>query len=302
MGSRHRGSGWLAAVLGVAVTISLAGCGKPGGVDGDLINGWPAFAKAVTPTPKVGACYDSDYAPIWYGEFKTLPCDQSHQAETAYVGTFTGSDAQRASPPSADSPSRKAAYAQCVKGATDYLGGDWHNAYVWLGLVIPSTAAWHGGARWYRCDLMATGDVERSTTSNLTSVKDGLRGDKPLAITCINTIETKSGGVQSETPTTCAKPHNGEFVGTATAASTAWPGDKGAQQQAEKACEAKVAKYMGFSGNRVANQWVGWLFFWPPQSDWEMGDRSFMCFAYAFTDSKKMTGSVKGLGDRAPKS
>jgi hypothetical protein len=292
----------LAAVLCVAVIIALSGCGKPGGVDGDLLNGWPAFAKAVTPTPKVGACYDSNYVPTWYGDFNTVPCDEGHQAETAYVGTFTGNDAERSSPPSTNSPSRRAAYSECVKAVKDYLGGDWHTAYVWLGLVLPSTAAWHGGARWYRCDLVPTDDVEYSTARASASVKDGLRGDKPLAITCINTIETKSGGVQAEVPVSCAKPHSAEFVGTATAPNTPWPGEKGAQKQAEKACEAAVAKYMGFSDSSVANQWVGWLFFWPTRSEWETGDRSFTCFAYAFTKSKKMIGSVKGLRGQAPKS
>lgn len=303
MGSRHRGSGWLAAVLCVAVAGALAGCGKPGGVDGDLVNGWPAFAKAVTPTPKVGACYDRDHpASTWYGPFDTVSCTASHQEETVYVGAFTGNDAKRAAPPSANSPIRKAVYDQCVNAAKDYLGGDWHTAYVWLGLVLPSAAAWRGGARWYRCDLLPTADVEYTTTSISTSAKDGLRGSKPLAITCINTIETKSGAVQTETAASCAKPHSAEFVGTSTAPDTPYPGEKSVHDKAQKACEASVASYMGFSTSYIANQWVGWLFFWPTQSEWEIGDRSFMCFAYAYTNSKKIVGSVKGLRGGAPKS
>src|SRR5439155_26359728 len=130
--------------------------------------------------PAASACYDKEYAATWYVSFEAVPWDQSHQSETAFVGTFTGADAQRSSPPNADNPARKAAYLDCVKKANDFLGRDWHTAYVWLGLVMPSTAAWAGGARWYRCDLLKTNDVEHSTASSSGSVKDGLRGAKPL--------------------------------------------------------------------------------------------------------------------------
>jgi hypothetical protein len=296
----HRGGGWLAAAGCAVAALVLAGCSKPAGVDGDLINGWSAFDKAKTPVPALGACYDKDYAVTWYGPFDTVPCDQDHQTETAFVGTFTGKDAQRAAPPNSDSPARKTAYLNCVAKANAYLGGDWHTAYVWLGMVLPSPAAWSGGARWYRCDLLKTNDVEHSTVSSTGSVKDGLRGAKPLAITCINTVESK-GEVQSESPADCRRPHNGELAGIASAPNIPWPGDAAAQKRADTACERVVAKFLGLSSGRDTNPVVGWLFFWPRQTQWDAGDRTFTCYAYAFTKSKKMTGSVKGLGTRAPK-
>ncbi len=283
------------------LALALVGCAKPAGVDGDLTNGWPEFAKAKTAVPALSACYDKEYSPTWYGPFETVPCDQSHQSETAYVGAFTGADSSRSTPPNTDSPSRKTAYTDCVGRANDYLGADWHTGYVWLGLVMPSEAAWAGGARWYRCDLLKTSDVEHSTVSSTGSVKDGLRGAKPLAITCINTTES-NGQVQSESPADCAQPHNGELAGVTAGADIPWPGDSGAQKQADTACEATVAKYLGLSGTRDQNPSVCWLFFCPRQAQWELGDRTFSCYAYAFTKSKKMTGTVKGLGTRAPRS
>jgi Septum formation len=295
----HRGARWLAVAAGGVVALALAGCGKPAGVDGDLTNGWPALEPAKTAVPEVGACYDKAYASTWYGPFDTTACDQDHQAETASVGAFTGDDAQRSSPPTADSPSRKAAFLDCVAKANDYLGGDWHTAYVWLGMVLPSSAAWAGGARWYRCDLYKTNDVEHTTVTSSSSVRDGLRGTRPLAITCINTVE-RNGDVQSESPASCSQPHNGELAGVSMAPNAAWPGDDAAQKQADKACEGVVARYLGFTNGRDQNPVVGWLFFWPRQTAWEAGDRTFTCYAYAFTKSKKMTGSVKGLGAKAP--
>lgn len=295
----HRG-GWLGGAVVAVAALALAACGKPAGVDGNLTNGWPAFDKARTPVPVAAACYDKEYSATWYGPFESVPCDQNHRSETAFAGTFTGDDAKRTSPPNTDSPTRKTAYLDCTAKANDYLGGDWHAAYVWLGLVLPSSAAWTGDARWYRCDLFKTDDVEHGTVASTGSVKDGLRGTRPLAITCINTVESK-GQVQSESPAGCAQPHSGELAGITTAADVPWPGETAAQKQADTACEAVVARYLGFASGRDQNPLVGWLFFWPRQTQWEAGDRTFSCFAYAFTKSKKMTGSVKGLGTRAPR-
>lgn len=298
--SGRGGRGWLAAACGAGLVLALAGCAKPAGVDGDLTNAWPAFPKATTPTPAVSACYVEEYDATWYGPFDSVPCSQAHQTETAYVGAFTGAVADAAVPPDASSAGRKAAYQNCVAEAADYLGGDWHLAYVWLGMVLPSPAAWTGGARWYRCDLLKTGDVEHGTVRNTGTVRDGLRGNRPLAITCINTAESNDK-VESEAPADCAKPHSGELAGVTSGPNIPWPGDSAVQKLADSACEAMVARYLGLSGVHDTNPLVGWLFFWPRQIQWDAGDRSFSCFAYAFTKSKKMTGTVKGLGANAPK-
>jgi hypothetical protein len=295
------GRRWFGLAVAAGAALALVGCSKPAGVDGNLTNGWPALAKAVTPDPPLGACYDKEYSATWYGPFESVPCEQNHQSETAYVGKFTGADASRESPPNSDSPARKAAYVDCVKQVNDYIGGDWHAAYVWLGLVLPSPAAWTGGARWYRCDLLKTNDVEHSTVSSTGSLKDGMRGPRWLAITCINTVES-NGQVQTESPADCAQPHNGELAGVAAGRDAPWPGDSAAQRQADTACEAVVAHYLGFSGNHDLNRSVGWLFFWPRQTQWDAGDRTFSCYAYAFTKSKKIIGSVKGIGSKTPKS
>ena len=52
---------WWALVAIAAAALAMGGCGNPAGVDGDLTNAWPAFAKAQTPTPVVGACYPQEY-------------------------------------------------------------------------------------------------------------------------------------------------------------------------------------------------------------------------------------------------
>lgn len=292
---------WGVPAVAVLAAVALAGCGKPAGVDGDLVNGWPQFPDAKTPVPVAGSCYTEEYSATWYGDFDPVSCATTHVTESAYVGTFTDADASRATPPTAGSNARKTAYKTCVSKANDYLGGDWHTAYAWLGMVLPSPAAWTGGARWFRCDLMKTDDAEYHVVNSDSSLKDGLLGEKPLAITCINTTEDSKGNVQGESAASCASPHTAELAGVSEGADTAWPGDTAIQDKADTACQAVVAKYLGFTDGRDQNPVVGWLFFWPRQEQWDSGDHTFTCFAYAFTKSGKMTGSVKGLRTKAPK-
>src|SRR5947199_361542 len=78
-----------------------------------------------------------------------------------------------------------AALAQCGSAARDYRGGDWTDGRLTLGLVVPDGAAWAGGARWYRCDVEQYRDSQLQTMADSGTVKGGLSGARPLAITCV---------------------------------------------------------------------------------------------------------------------
>src|SRR5256885_16187964 len=95
--------GWVLAVVGVAV-LALAGCGKPGGVDGNLTNAWPALPAAKTPVPKVGVCYPNENQTTWYGDFtKAVDCAPGQlQTETGSFGSLSGVNAARQPPQMAD--------------------------------------------------------------------------------------------------------------------------------------------------------------------------------------------------------
>jgi hypothetical protein len=142
------------AVTLLAGALVLAGCGKPAGVDGDLTNNWPAMAEAKVAVPEVGVCYDTEYDITWTGPFDTVDCAKTHHIETTYVGSFTGADGSRSTPPLTGSTSRRTAFEACMKNTNDYLGGDFHTASIFLGLVLPNSNAWKGGARWFRCDAV----------------------------------------------------------------------------------------------------------------------------------------------------
>lgn len=298
------------ALAGVALAgVALAGCGtRPRGVDGDLTNAWAAFPKATTPVPKVGVCYPTDFNETWYGDFSSAnDCTKdSHQTETVYVGTFTGADADRSAPPLAGSTARRAAYDECQKAGTDYLGGPWQSAKVDLGLVLPDDKAWTGGARWYRCDLIQYQDSDYETVQTTGSAKDGLQGTRPLAVTCLIFTDDGKKSVTGTEDVDCAKPHNGEFAGLFTAPDRPWQADKEARRKiAADGCSAVVAHFLGYPGNipysnYLATSWTSFV-----QEQWSLGDRTVRCFALAFNgtsaNNQRIVGSVKGLKGGAPR-
>jgi hypothetical protein len=299
--------GWLVAVVGVVVC-ALAGCAKPAGVDGDLTNAWPALPQAKTPVPKAGVCYPVDYDPTWYGDFdKAVDCTaSSHRTETVYVGSFSGADADRSAPPLAGSAARKTAYTQCTKAANDYLGGDWQSGKVDIGLVLPDDKAWTGGARWYRCDAVQFRDSNFDTVATEGSVKGGLTGAKPLAVTCLIVTDDGHNSVTKFEDVDCDKPHNGEFAGLYTAPDGAYPSDKDARRKlALTGCEEVVAHFLGFAGSKPLNPHLGLVAGGFNQDQWNLGDRSEHCLAVVFNGTSvngaRILGSMKGLKDGAPR-
>jgi hypothetical protein len=231
-------------------------------------------------------------------------CAETHYVETAYVGEFTGADAQRSSPPAVGSPALPATYAQCQKGATDYLGGDWHNGLLWLGLVVPSDNAWRGGARWFRCDLVHYADPFDESIVDKGVLKGDLAGPRTSAYGCLTTTENKDQTILTATPADCASPHQAEFAGLYTAPDVPYPTDAAARKKmGESGCEIVVASFLGYSSpSQWRNQAVGLWWHGFSEDQWKLGDRTTQCFAYAFTKSHRLIGSVKGIKDQAPKS
>ncbi len=299
---------WWAWGVAGAVALALSGCGKPAGVDGDLTNAWPAFEKAKTPVPVVGACYPDEYDSTWHGDFDSaVDCKvASHQTETVYVGTFTAADADRSAPPLAGSSSRKAAYSQCQKAATEYLGGEWQSGKVFLGLVLPDDKAWAGGARWYRCDVTAFKDSNLDIVATTGSVKDGLRGSRPLGLTCLIVTDDGKNSLTKTEDADCAQPHNGEFAGIYAAPDGPYQANQETRRKlANTGCESIVAHFLGFPGDQALSRYIGWMALGFDEDQWNLGDRTERCYALAFNgntvNGARVVGSVKGIKDGAPK-
>jgi Septum formation len=296
----------LAALTALAATVALAGCaGLPAGVDGNLTDNWPAMPEAKVSVPQAGACYQTQSTGFSAGEDSTMACTGTHASETVFVGTFTGADADRSMPPTAGGPAVAAVFADCRKNATAYLGDDFAMGPLDLTVVLPVVAAWKGGARWYRCDVVRYSNVWHGSVGGQGSVKDGLRGDRPLALTCYTVTDDKES-ITDEEPIACTQPHNGELAGLFTAPDVPWPADTQARKNiADKGCEGVVAAFLGLSGGRVTNPALGWGWDGFSQKRWELGNRTIRCLVLGFkggsVNGVRFTGSVKGIGTRAPK-
>jgi Septum formation len=296
----------LVAGLATLATLAMAGCnvGKPAGVDGDLTNDWPALAEAKTPVPAVGACYDADFTDSWSGDFdsKTVDCSKSHMTETTYVGTFTGALASRSVPPLADSADLAEAFTACTEKTTDYLGGPWQSGYTWLGITLPGSAAWKGGARWYRCEIVGVSrDINQDFIELTGSAKGKLAAGGDLARTCSVLLVDSSNSITADDGVDCSKPHNSEFSGTYTLSGSAYPGKDKVSQQADAACKKVLATFLGSD----SSQYFGWSWWNITERQWTLGVRQGACEITASTgkgstNKLRYTGSAKGIGNRKP--
>jgi Septum formation len=301
---------WAAALTALGALVALAGCaGLPAGVDGNLTNNWPAMPEAKVAVPLAGACYTGQYVypgrsvRVWTGDFNPVDCATTHYSETAFVGTFTGADAQRSTTPDIDGPAMPGIYDQCRKEAATYLGGDVDTALIWLQLQVPTNAAWRGGARWFRCDLVRLTDPFGTAWVDHGSVKGDLSGQRTSAYGCLVTTEEKDRTITDAKPIDCAQPHAAEFAGVFTAPNVPYPTDKTTRDRMlDAGCEAVVATFLGYSSvNEWRNAAVGWWELNWSEDQWKLGDRTTQCFAYAYTKSGKFVGSVKGIRNQTPK-
>jgi Septum formation len=296
----------LVAGLTTLTLLALAGCnvGKPAGVDGDLTNNWPAFADAKTPTPVVGACYDTEYTDSWSGDFdsQTVDCSKQHWTETSYVGQFDGDLAKRTVPPLADSADLADAFATCTDKTTDYLGGPWQGGFTWLGMTLPGSAAWKGGARWYRCEVVGISHDLKADYVELTgSAKGAVAPGGTLARGCSTVTDDGSGSITADDAVDCSKPHNSEYSGTYTLTGSSWPGTDKIDTQASAACKKIMGTYLGTD----QSQYFSWIWWEISESEWNLGIRSAACQILATAgkgtiNKVRYTGSAKGIGKTKP--
>jgi len=276
----------------------LAACGNPPGIDGNLTNNWKVMADAAIPTPSAGACYNittDDPASVTKWP-QPVDCTATHTVETAYVGTFSGSDAG-SSPPSAGSAERRTAYEKCATEVKSYLGDDWRGGRLDLFVVLPIALHWQGGARWYRCDLMEYKDLnDYDVTPRTASLKGGLAGDRPVGLKCFTVVvnATNKNRVDRLDPVTCDRSHTAEYAGTFDLPDTPYPSDAAALAKARlDGCGPVVAAYAGVPNDADLSFRIGWIAIAFGQTDWELGNRGVRCYG---NKDKLFTGSIKGVG------
>jgi hypothetical protein len=288
------------ALLAVTTAVSLAACNSAPSVgDGDIGGDWVVFEEPRVPEPDNGVCRfgSVDWVDFDLPVFNTTSseCTASHQTETFYIGKFTGKNAEGSSAPDVGDAAFKFASQKCDREAEKFLGGDWHKARAEMVAVMPTDRQWHGEARWFRCELMETKDSQEHVVTRTASMKDGLRGKKPLALTCANYKPLKNGGFENIVYISCAKSHNIEMTGTYTWTATKFPGKKQSGTNGDH-CLLVGASYLGTSVGGL-NSVGGYEWLWWPanEAQWSVGNKTVRCYMGPYPTHKR-TGSIKGKG------
>jgi hypothetical protein len=291
----------VAAVLSLLTLALAAGCGNPAGVDGDLTDGWAAIGVPTGFTPVAETCHLANFATFGpRSTYEEVDCKLKHRTETVYVGTYPSPAAEASDPPAQDSAGARAAYKTCDAKTTAYVGGPWRTARLWIGVTEPTRAAWTGGARWYRCEVLVSSSVEDD--GGLVQRVGTLRGAldepaSPLLLTCYNVLLDKDGKISTMPARECSAKHNAEFVGIWDAGNVGYPRTTEQWDRFHDGCRSRIASYVGVPDDDDLQFRAGVISLPGGDDVWELGDRGVRC--YLWLDATTLTSSLKGKGGKA---
>ncbi|NUT33694.1 MAG: septum formation family protein [Hamadaea sp.] len=286
--------GLATGVVALATVVALGGCSLLG-TDGDLTDDWAAISAPKGFVPERACHGKSHFGPATVKEFAPVDCTTKHEAETLFVGEFSGSAASGSSVPKTDDDAVASAYDQCEEEVNKVLGYDWRDLRVDLRLVTPSSEAWKGGARWFACDVVELEDLEDAEEKSIqVGIQDRL---KELPLGCFTA--TESGGELTMKEVDCSTSHNSEYVGSFTpAANVVYPNTEAQWDVLHEGCDKAAAEYLGVSASEFDKRYseIAWA---TSKKYWEAGNNGVRCFLWL--GKAKMTGTAKGKGTAVPK-
>ncbi|HYN94664.1 MAG TPA: septum formation family protein [Pilimelia sp.] len=297
---RSRRTGPALVLLGCLAALLLGGCAKPAGVDGRLTDDWVPVSEPKPFTPESGVCHATDYAESGsLATFNPVDCAQPHRTETFHVGTFTGAAAAAAAPPKEASAAWQATYAQCDQQARTFLGDDFREGRLWVGVVVPTAAGWRGGSRWYRCELAEIGNVEEyeDPVSRSGSLAGVLKAASPLRLTCYQVTAEADGSIGKMAAAACNRPHNSEFAGVYRAPAGSYPRTDAAWEKLHAGCLRVVGTYAKVPADANLKFRSGTVVVPNLPADWAAGNRGIRCYLYL--SGAKLTRSLAGAGAAA---
>jgi hypothetical protein len=283
----------------LAVVLAVAGCADRGGVDGDLTNRWGAMAPATGFEPKTETCHNSNFDPIGSrASYEEIGCDIQHRTETAFVGRYAAPATEADEPPAEGSAGARAAYRNCDEKTTAYVGGPWRTARLWIGVVHPTAAAWTGGSRWYRCEVLEISSVEDDgglvqRAGSLRGVLSGT-GRDALTLGCYAVRQDSSGAIASMPAVACRTQHNAEFTGIWNAKHLSYPKNDAAWPAFHDGCRDVLSTYTGVPDDKDLQYRTGVVSLPGSEQVWALGDHSVRC--YLWVDGASLTASLKGKG------
>jgi hypothetical protein len=296
---RHR----LRTRLGITAATSLlvlvaAGCGAPGGVDGDLTDEWAAIGVPTGFTPPAERCHLGNYTPVGTRDaYEEVDCALKHRTETVYVGEYDDPAAEADSPPAEGSAGSRAAYATCDAKTSEFVGGPWRTARLWIGVTHPSTAAWTGGSRWFRCDVLEISSIEDDggLVMRQGTLRDALASPaSDLLLTCYAIRLDDAGAIDTMPSASCSAEHNAEFVGIWTAGDQEYPKKNDQWAPFHDGCRGLIAEYVGVPDDKDLPFRTGVISLPGGEDVWALGDRGVRC--YLWLDGAALTSSLKGKG------
>lgn len=290
----------VAVALSLLTLASAGGCGNPAGVDGDLTDGWAAIGVPIGFTPTAGTCHLANFATSApRATYEEVDCKLKHRTETAYVGSYPNPAAQAADPPAPDSAGARAAYRICDAKTTAYVGRPWRTAQLWIGVTQPTRAAWAGGARWFRCEVLVSSSVEDDggLVQRVGSLRNALTEPaSPLLLTCYNVLLDKKGKIGTMPDSPCSAKHNAEFVGVWEARDSGYPATAKQWDEFHTGCRGLISAYVGVPNDDDLQFRAGVISLPGGEDVWTLGDRGVRC--YLWLDGTTRTASLKGKGDR----
>ncbi|GGL03129.1 septum formation family protein [Mangrovihabitans endophyticus] len=290
--------------LGIAaagVLLLASGCGAPAGVDGDLTDDWAAIAEPTGFTPEAATCHLATFATVGpRSAYEEVDCRLRHRTETVYVGVYPSPAADADTPPSDGSAASRQAYRTCDAKTTEYVGAPWHLGRLWIGVTHPSPAAWTGGARWFRCEVMELSSVEDDggLVQRIGSLHDRLAGARSaLRLSCYAIELTDSKGIAGMPAASCSAKHNAEFAGVADARDKPYPTDDDQWAALHDLCRTVIATFVDVPDDADLQYRTGVISLPGGEDVWALGDHTLRC--YLWTDSTDLTVSLKGKGTKA---
>jgi hypothetical protein len=286
----------ITAVLGSLVL--LAGCGNPGGGDGDLTNGWTPIGAPTGFTPVAETCHLANFALIGpRSTYEEVDCSLNHRTETVQVSAYASPAADADAPPAEGSAGAREAYRSCDLKTTEYVGGPWRTARLWIGVTHPSPAAWTGGARWFRCDVLEISSIEDDggLVQRVGSLKDALAAAaSPLLLTCYGIKLDANSAIDTMPAASCAAKHNAEFVGIWYAGALAYPQQDAQWVKYHDGCRKLISTYAGVPDDADLQYRTGVVSLPGGDDVWALGDHGVRC--YLWLEGSSLTTSLKGVG------
>jgi hypothetical protein len=288
-------------IMASAVLLALvAGCGNPGGVDGNLTNGWGTMPPATGFEPDADTCHSANFNTVGArSTYEEIDCKLQHRTETVYVGTYDSPAADADDPPADGSAGARSAYDICDDKTTTYVGGPWRNARLWIGVTRPTPEAWSGGARWFRCEVLELSSVEDGggVVQRTGSLQGALAdGTSDLMLACYAIQLGSSGSIQTMPGVACSAKHNGEYVGVWYAGNVGYPAKDADWTKFHEGCRKLVATYVGVPDDADLQFRTGVISLPGGEDVWALGDHGVRC--YLWLDGAALTGSLKGKGDK----